>query len=335
VTPDIQSELFQRQKGWIESRRHWLGLPVLKPIEGSLREITNAIPHFGRQPFAMASVNGDDVGVNPFLDMVYSLATRQGEKPIPVGVVSKNYRLVDHHQVLRTIEQALADNDLDLEAFHVRVELTAHGERAHFSVLFPTEQRFIMPVRGSEDVMRFRIEIFNSVEGSSRLMAVAGWLRLVCSNGLILGTALFHLRQQHRQQLEVDELGRLVREAIEFAGNDKVTFEAWLKKAADPEVLVRWIDEDVCSRWGVKAAVRVLGIVMNGWDVDPVGDVRNRRPSQIDTRKLRDVPGVDGPVENLFGISQVLSWIASQRAEIAEDLQWRSQVHDLMEKLIA
>jgi hypothetical protein len=51
VTPDIQSELFQRQKGWIESRRHWLGLPVLKPIEGSLREITNAIPHFGRQPF--------------------------------------------------------------------------------------------------------------------------------------------------------------------------------------------------------------------------------------------------------------------------------------------
>jgi len=190
-------------------------------------------------------------------------------------------------------------------------------------------------VRGSEDVMRFRIEIFNSVEGSSRLMAVAGWLRLVCSNGLILGTALFHLRQQHRQQLEVDELGRLVREAIEFAGNDKATFEAWLKRAADPEVLVRWIDEEVCSKWGVKAAVRVLGIVMNGWDVEAVGDVRNRRPSEIDTRKLRDVPGVDGPVENLFGISQVLSWIASQRAEIAEDLQWRSQVHDLMEKLIA
>ena len=61
----------------------------------------------------------------------------------------------------------------------------------------------------------------------------------------------------------------------------------------------------------------------------------NRLPSTIDTRRLRDVPGVDGPVENLFGISQVLSWIASQRAEIAEDLQWRSQVHDLMEKLIA
>ncbi|MGA7929425.1 MAG: hypothetical protein WCA20_25920 [Candidatus Sulfotelmatobacter sp.] len=38
---------------------------------------------------------------------------------------------------------------------------------------------------------------------------------------------------------------------------------------------------------------------------------------------------------NLFGVSQVLAWIAGQRAEIAEDLQWRSQVQDLMEKLSA
>jgi hypothetical protein len=35
----------------------------------------------------------------------------------------------------------------------------------------------------------------------------------------------------------------------------------------------------------------------------------------------------------LFGVSQVLSWTARQRAETSEDLQWRSQVHDLMLKL--
>jgi hypothetical protein len=335
VPSDTQTELFQRQMGWVESRRHWLGLPVLKPIEGSLRDITDAIPHFGRQPFAMASVNGNEVGVNSFLDMVYALATRQGEKPIPVGVVSKNYRLVDHHHVLRTVQQALVENDLDLEAFHVRVELTAHGERAHLSILFPPEQRFIMPVTEREDVMRFRIEIFNSVEGSSRLMAVAGWLRLVCSNGLILGTALFHLRQQHRQQLEVEELGRLVKEAIEFAGNDKLTFEVWLKKPINPKLLSGWVDNDVCARWGVKAAVRVLGIATKGWDVEPLGDLRNRRPSEISTRKAGEVPGVGGPIENHFGVSQALSWIAGQRAEVAEDLEWRSQVHELMGKLIA
>ena len=63
--------------------------------------------------------------------------------------------------------------------------------------------------------------------------------------------------------------------------------------------------------------------------------MRNRRPSQIKTNRISEVPvpGVDAPVRNLFGVSQVLSWIAGQRAEITEDIEWRSQVHDLIAKL--
>jgi hypothetical protein len=65
-----------------------------------------------------------------------------------------------------------------------------------------------------------------------------------------------------------------------------------------------------------------------------VGELKNRKPSEIATRKLGPVPGVDGPAKQLFGVSQVLSWLAGQRAELAEDLEWRSQVPDLMDKLI-
>jgi hypothetical protein len=67
--------------------------------------------------------------------------------------------------------------------------------------------------------------------------------------------------------------------------------------------------------------------------VEPAGNMKNQRPSEIGTRVLGRVPGLDGPVTNIFGISQVLSWIAGQRAELAEDFEWRSQVQDLMEKL--
>src|SRR5438105_363403 len=109
-------------------RRHWLGLPVMHPIEGGLAGVLNQLPHFGRQPFTMASVNGNDVAVNPYLDMVYRVPARQGESPVPVGVVSKNYRLVDHHQVLRTIEEVLADFGIDSTRIAVKAEWTAHGE---------------------------------------------------------------------------------------------------------------------------------------------------------------------------------------------------------------
>lgn len=333
TVPGSHQEQFERHPPMLRPHRHWLGLPLLPQAGETLAQVLEALPHFGRQPFAMPSVNGDDIGVNAFLDMVYRLATRQGERPIPVGVVSKNYRLVDHHQLLGTIQQALVDNELDLEALQVRGQWTVHGERAHFSILFPPEERFAMDVDSKDDQMRFRIEVFNSVDGSCRLMAVAGWLRFVCSNGLIVGTALLQLQQQHRQQLQVEELGRLVREAIQTTTNDKDTFRSWFSTNVKPNALVRWIDQDVHKQWGVKAAVRVLGIARSGCDVELVGDIRNRRPSEIRTRAIGRVPGLDGPVNHIFGISQVLSWVAGQRAEVAEDFQWRSQVQDLMEKL--
>ncbi len=83
----------------------------------------------------------------------------------------------------------------------------------------------------------------------------------------------------------------------------------------------------------MKAAVRVLAIATEGWDVEPVGTMSNRKPSEIRTNRIRMVPGVDWPVGNLFGVSQVLSWIAGQRREISEDLEWRSQVQPLIAKL--
>ena len=62
--------------------------------------------------------------------------------------------------------------------------------------------------------------------------------------------------------------------------------------------------------------------------------MKNRRPSEIQTKALGRVAGVDAPVDNIFGVNQVLSWIAGQRSELIEDLEWRSQVPDLVGKLI-
>jgi hypothetical protein len=281
----------------------------------------------------MASLNGDELGVNSYLDMVYRLPIRQGERPVPVGVVSKNYRLLDHHQILRTIQQSMANRQLNLENVRVVAEWTIHGERAHFSIILPPEEHFTVGTVGDKDEMRFRIEVFNSVDGSCRLMAIAGWLRFVCTNGLIIGTALMQLQQQHRQQLEVEELGRRIGEAIESTWSDKAKFERWMSIRVEKSVLVAWIDQEVRSLWGVKAAVRVLGIATGGRDVEPVGAMTNRRPSEIRTNRIGAVPGVDAPVSNLFGVSQVLSWIAGQRREISEDLEWRSQVQELIAKL--
>ena len=248
----------------IPRQRHWLGLPVLPVVEGTFDEVLAALPHFGRQPFAIASPNGEELGFNNYLDMVYRLPLRQSKGSVPVGVVSKNYRLLDHHQILEAIRQSMANRGLNLEDVKVWGEWTIHGERAHFSIIFPRDEHFTVGSAENPDEMRFRIEVFNSVDGSCRLVAIAGWLRFVCTNGLIIGTALMQLQQQHRQQLEIEELGKRVGEAIESVKGDKAEFERWKAKEIGKNALIPWIDEDVHSLWGTKAAVRAMGIATSG-----------------------------------------------------------------------
>jgi len=282
----------------------------------------------------MPSPNGIDIAINPFLDTVYRVAVHQAERPMPVGVVSKSYRLIDHQQLLRIIAAALVDNGIDTHSVNVKGEWTVNGERAHFSILFPATDDFTISLGDPEDRLQFRIEIFNSVDGSWRLMAVAGWLRFVCSNGLILGTSLFDFRQQHRQELQLNELDRLLRKAIESVASEKETIKGWLRTDLHSASVERWVDEQVSSTWNIKAAVRVFHIIRDGCDVALSGNLRVR-PSQIETRPLGSVPGVYGPAENVFGVSQALSWIAGQRSDISEDLRWRAQVPELVEKLLS
>jgi hypothetical protein len=303
-------------------------------VSGSLADVVSRLPQFGRQPFTMTSVNGTEIGANPYLDMVYRVPAYQGDSPIPVGVVSKNYRLVDHRHVLRTIEEVLLDCGIRLSDVKVRGEWTVQGERARFSLLFPTGDPFGIAL-GGNDELRFRIEVFNSVEGSCRLMLVAGWLRFVCSNGLILGRALINSRQQHRQQLDVDELSRLLRESMDTVEEDKALVACWQSTPIHAGMLDAWADDDVCEAWGMKAAVRVLAISKTGADAEPRGDLRGKRPSEVTTTSTAVVPGITSPVDDAFGASQALTWVAGQRSDLQEELEWRSQVQTLMAALLA
>jgi hypothetical protein len=84
-----------------QRQRHWLGLPVRPATEGTFDDVLRALPHFGRQPFAMASLNGDELGINSYLDIVYRLPIRQGERPVPVGELPTSRLPVTRAQSLK------------------------------------------------------------------------------------------------------------------------------------------------------------------------------------------------------------------------------------------
>jgi hypothetical protein len=46
------------------------------------------------------------------------------------------------------------------------------------------------------------------------------------------------------------------------------------------------------------------------------------------------VPGSSNPAKNLYDVSQVLTWLAGQRNDVEEQLNWQRDVPALMAALI-
>jgi hypothetical protein len=59
----------------------------------------------------------------------------------------------------------MADRKLDLENVRVIGEWTFHGKRAHFSIIFPPEEHFVVGSVGDDDEMRFRSQFNEGLRG--------------------------------------------------------------------------------------------------------------------------------------------------------------------------
>jgi hypothetical protein len=44
----------------------------------------------------------------------------------------------------------------------------------------------------------------------------------------------------------------------------------------------------------------------------------------------RSVPGSRGEAANLFDVSQILAWLAKERRDVQEQVEWRAQIPALM-----
>ena len=176
--------------------------------------------------------------------------------------------------------------------------------------------------------------VFNSVDGSTRFRAVLGWLRFVCSNGMVVGSAQNDYKRRHNQTLVIQEMNDLLTQGIELAVADKINLERWCKTELQPDKFTSWVDDKVAKKWGVKAATRAYHIANTGNDVEIKVFAKKALPSEKEVEIGGQVPGSSTPAKNLYDISQVLTWLAGQRNDVEEQLNWQRDVPDLMEALV-
>jgi hypothetical protein len=129
-------------------------------------------------------------------------------------------------------------------------------------------------------------------------------------------------------------VGSVLSSGLEQAESDKENFRQWQQKTIPDSSLAPWVEKDLKDQWGFKAATRAFHIVNTGYDVEIVGQYKDRTPTTIKIKQARRVPGSPHKSKNLFDISQVLAWLAKERRDIQEQLEWREKIPAILEPLM-
>jgi Domain of unknown function (DUF932) len=313
---------------------HWLGEPVVEH-QGTYDQVAGAIPNFGRRPFGLYTrpTPKDEfpfvTGENPYYDEVLRLG-QAGEPDVPVGIVSKSYKLVQHRELFETTVKALREADVDLSLVMVSVTLSKFGGRMALRFLLP--ERFSFDP-GDRHPLHLRLECFNSVEGSTRLVFIMSWLRLVCGNGLVARVTGVREAMIHTERAAVPDVQGLLSDGIQSVSTESRFYGLAMSTRVDHSKLQAWVDGELRKKWGVLAAARTYLICETGFDGVFLDPFEKQVPSKKKMKKTERVPGAPPGAENAYAIAQALAWIAGRRLDVQEQTQYMREIPQLIHKL--
>lgn len=300
----------------------------VKYLSGSWLDIKEQMPEFALKDFGDSEVEGE--GVNPFYKTVYRLPRNRIEKEVPIGLVSQSYTLAQHQEVGQLCMEGFEKADIDISTLRCELGLSEFGEWMNFRVYFPDTYNYRASDR--ED-LNLRLECFNSVDGSSRLVIVLGWLRFVCSNGMIISETMEQLRDVHNKHMNLDRIPIMIGKAMQKIKKEKARLERWGKEEVTESQITQWVDEVLADKWGKKAACRAYHICLSGRDVESADLFEGGPSTKKSVIKLDPVPGSPSTSKNLYDVCQALSWLATQRNSAEQKVEWQTQVPSLLDKL--
>jgi hypothetical protein len=229
------------------------------------------------------------------------------------------------------LSHALQDNGIEPQGVMAQVALSEYGERMHLSVMLPMTYS-LNP--GDGHLVGMRLECVNSVEASTRFQLFVGWFRFVCSNGLVLDVKETNFQHRHNRYLSITDINAALAKGIGHQDAEKGVLEKWQACSMKPDDLAPWINESVMKTWGFKAAVRTYHIARTGHDVEMAGPYQDEWPTTIPVRTVRKVPGAPPEAGNGYDVCQILAWLAKERRDLQERLEWRQQIPGLMRALL-
>jgi hypothetical protein len=309
----------------LEETARWRARDV-RYLEGTWRQLRDKIPEFEMKEFRAEPA----APANPYFKAVVRRPQTSAELPIPVGIVSNRYTLASHAEVAERCLEGFRAAGVETSGLRCQLGLTELGEWMHLRIYFP-EDFDHAPRDGRR--LSLRLECFNSVDGSSRLVLLLGWLRLVCSNGLVIGETRAELRDVHDQTMDLTRIPTILLDALTRVKGDRERLSTWERTSLRMDRIGPWADGVLTQAWGKKAACRGFHICTSGFDVELNDPFAAGPPTTKPVSRTQRVPGAPDCAQTLYDASQALSWIASSRRNADERIEWQAQIPELITAL--
>jgi hypothetical protein len=152
----------------------------------------------------------------------------------------------------------------------------------------------------------------------------------------MLGVGDSRLRKRHVYSLDPEDIVGYLEGELEQAKGEESVYQSWFEQRIELKNVESWVDSYVAEDWGPHAACRIWHIVTQGVD----GEVERGNQRKLPAHLLpfsnpMPVPGAAIPGNNLFFVSQALSWFAGTRNTVQERLEYMRQIPLLMRPLNA
>jgi hypothetical protein len=301
----------------------WHGQAVLR-YTGTIDAVRLYIPNFRREGFQLGKGAG-----NSYLDQIVREPLMDGEDPIPVATVSKQYALVQHHSFIDAVQQGLKNLDFDVAVLPAELRLSEYGERMDLSLMLVNEE--FNP--GDGNPLGIKLHCLNSVDRSTALELKLSWHRLVCDNGLVMPSDS-HMRRVHLGSIDPADIAEYLSEQIKLMKEDEGTLSDWHETSVDMPKVETWADETLTKRWNSYLAARACHIARTGFDGEVLNRFEECKPHERQVSSEREVPGACAPVGNVYHVSQVLSWLAKERRTVQDQFEKMMEIPKLLTPLL-
>jgi hypothetical protein len=154
-------------------------------------------------------------------------------KPISIGVVGRNYKLLYNKELCESIEDAFMDTltKAELDGVRRRDSISYMGATSIRDYIFPNIRA---DIESKTSDIAFRAIIINGYDGSSSFKFYHGAIDFFCTNGMVTGSYDM-ITKRHTSGLQIPKLTDKLRMSIDIFYKQAEQWKHWMGKEISNE----------------------------------------------------------------------------------------------------